>query len=324
MLNSDLFNAVLIKPAKKGCNKLYIVSGYGTAAMASHHLSKLKEERLKVNIELILGMCSKDGLAESDHRGFKRLMEKDFKGVFKCSYVVEHPPVHSKVYIWFKDDKPMFGFAGSVNYTQTGFSVFKSGQREALVEHPPEDCFEYYESLYADTIYCNHIDVENNIRIYKDLTYNRLLRQKIIQEDELREDLALQGLPHVRLSLLGSKNMMYPKSGLNWGQRNGRNKNQAYIAVPIDVHRMGFFPEDAHFTVYTDDDMVLICTRAQQNKKAIQTPNDNSQMGMYFRNRLGLRPGIPVTKKHLLNYGRTHVDFYKIDEGTYYMDFSVK
>ncbi len=84
-----------------------------------------------------------------------------------------------------------------------------------------------------------------------------------------------------------------------------------------------FFPDiGVQFTVYTDNDKVLICTRAQQNGKAIHTPHDNSIIGKYFRERLGLRLGALVRKEDLERYGRTDIVFYKIDNETYYMDFS--
>ena len=73
----------------------------------------------------------------------------------------------------------------------------------------------------------------------------------------------------------------------------------------------------------TDDDKVLICTRAQQSGKAIHTPHNNSLIGEYFRNRLGVGNGEPVTLENLIAYGRTDVTFYKIDDETYFMDFSV-
>ena len=176
-----------------------------------------------------------------------------------------------------------------------------------------------------DTIYCTHIDAENIVRIYNDQTYRRLLRQKIITEDNVPEDFVLQGLPHARLELFGARGN--ERSGLNWGQRPelSREPNQAYIRIPSKVYKSGFFPAiGIHFTVHTDDNKVLLCTRAQQNGKGIQTPDNNSIMGLYFRRRLGLPSGAFVKKEHLLRYGRTYVDFYKIDDENYYMDFSKK
>ncbi len=42
MVTKNLFDKVLIDPVKNGANKLYIVSGYATAAMTFHHLETIK------------------------------------------------------------------------------------------------------------------------------------------------------------------------------------------------------------------------------------------------------------------------------------------
>lgn len=323
MLINNLFNDILIKPAKQGCNKLFIVSGYGTAAMAFHHLNTLNKIGIKSNVELIIGMCAKDGLSESNHRGFQQLVEYDFHDDFKCSYVVDLPPVHSKVYAWFKDDKPFFGFAGSANYTQT---AFLNNQRESMTECDAELCFDYFKSLCDETIYCTHIDAENLVQIYNDQTYEHLQRHSKTEDiKDVSEDFVLHGLPHIRVSFLDNRGRLPERSGLNWGKRPecNRDPNQAYIRLISDIYNTDFFPDiGTHFTVYTDDAKVLICTRAQQNGKAIHTPHNNSLIGQYFRNRLDLASGALIEKEHLVQYGRTHVDFYKIENETYYMDFS--
>ena len=61
----------------------------------------------------------------------------------------------------------------------------------------------------------------------------------------------------------------------------------------------------------------------QDKNKAITTPENNSRIGEYFRNRLALANGAPVTKADLIRYGRTDVEFIKLDDEQYYMDFSV-
>ena len=112
-------------------------------------------------------------------------------------------------------------------------------------------------------------------------------------------------------------------SGLNWGQRVGRNENQAYLAVPVSVQQTGFFPPIGdHFMMNCDDGTSFVCVRAQQNGKAIHTPYDNSLLGKYFRSRLGVEFGDPVLMVHLINYGRTSVDVFKDGENKYYLDFA--
>lgn len=129
----------------------------------------------------------------------------------------------------------------------------------------------------------------------------------------------------VVLSLLHSRTGEMPaRSGLNWGQRKGREKNQAYIRCPRQIARSGFFPlEGQHFPVITDDGHLLILRVEQGGDKALTTPEDNSLLGRYFRNRLGLPNGAYVNTVDLKCYGRTDVTFYKLNEEQFYMDFSV-
>ena len=328
MLTRKLFEEVLMVPAKKGANKLYIVSGYATAAMAFHHLEALKEKGHKIKIELIIGMALLDGLSESNHKGFCELKQKEYPGSFSCSYLTEMPPVHSKTYSWFKDDRPLSGFIGSANYTQVAFG---KRQREAMVATDAEKGYEYFRELEKQTLYCDHIDAENMVQIYNDKTYERIKREKtIIEQQEALKKRAvpkkLLGLPFVQITLLARNGSLPQRSGLNWGQRPElhREPNQAYIRVPSSIGATEYFPpRSIHFTVLTDDGKILICTRAQDKGKGIHTPHNNSLIGEYFRNRLGVANGAPVTLNDLRKYGRTDVDFYKIDDETYYLDFSV-
>jgi len=129
---------------------------------------------------------------------------------------------------------------------------------------------------------------------------------------------------HIKVSFLDKNGFLPTKSGLNWGQRPGRERNQAYIKLSSNIYNSNFFPERGiHFIIETDDGESFTATRAQANGKAIETPENNSILGVYFRRRLGLPLGSFVEKIHLLNYGRTDIDFYKINEYRYKMDFSI-
>lgn len=112
-------------------------------------------------------------------------------------------------------------------------------------------------------------------------------------------------------------------SGLNWGQRLGRNENQAYLSIPANVQRAGFFPpQGEEFMLSWDDEEKFICVRAQQNGKAIHTPHDNALLGRYFRRRLGVEKGDAVVIAHLIKYGRTTVEIFKDTNGQFHADFS--
>jgi len=111
-------------------------------------------------------------------------------------------------------------------------------------------------------------------------------------------------------------------SGLNWGQRPGREPNQAYIAVPSALQRLDFLPsEGIEFLVHTADGEHWRCARRQANGKAIHTIESNSIIGRYFRRKLNVEDGGLVTLSHLVNYGRTSIELYKVSSVEFLLDF---
>ena len=121
----------------------------------------------------------------------------------------------------------------------------------------------------------------------------------------------------------GEKEKVPARSGLNWGQRPGRNQNQAYLSVPAEVQRSRFFPEKGvEFKAIADDGTEFRFIRAQANGKGIHSLPANDLIGTYFRSRLKADSGELIVLTHLLIYGRTTVDFYKIDVDLFFMDFS--
>ncbi len=326
MLTNDLFNTVLIEPAKRDADKLYIVSGYASASMVSRHLTHLSTNKLnKVKIELIVGMTAIDGVFKRDHEGFQQFT-RDYDGRFECYYVVHGNPVHTKTYAWCNGEDLKVAFTGSANYSQAAFGY---SRREALVRHDAQDSREYYDLIRQDAISCIDHSVKDRIQIHTG-------RRSVIDIDEDIEDTenvpSLNSLPHIRLEFLnniGELKTQRPgemqRSWLNWGQRPeaGREPNQAYLGIPASIGRSDFFPpRGEHFTVQTDDGKFLILARVQDDAKSLQTPSNNSWLGIYFRRRLGIAEGEYVPAEAFHRYGRSHIDFYKIDEENYYMDFS--
>jgi hypothetical protein len=319
MLLKNLYHNVLLKPKldDKSLDNLCIVSGYSTSAMAFHHLNEIKG----IRVELICGMTISDGISLSNHKGFCKLMQDDFRERFKCSYVFKGLPVHSKLYIWCTGLVPKYAFLGSANYTQSAMKLAR--RRELMMQCSPEKAFEYYRSIIDDTIYCDHEDALDFICLYAD----EKIKKKIAKKEAIPK-IDYSGLEHATISLLAKDGSLPQRSGLNWGQRPEykRDPNQAYIKLPSEIYKTDFFPpKTVHFTVLTDDGKTIVCTRAQEKYgKAIHTPHNNSLIGEYIRNRLGLPNGARVTLEDLRKYGRTDLDFYKIDDETYYLDFSIK
>lgn len=129
-------------------------------------------------------------------------------------------------------------------------------------------------------------------------------------------------IKNIRIGLLSRSGIVPERSGLNWGQRPRRNGNEAYIAIPIRYTREGFFPEIGRpFNVNTDCGKKMTLVRCQQGGKALQSLPHNSLLGLYFRERLGVSSGAPVTKSHLLGYGRTDIEMTRVSAEEYYMNF---
>ena len=321
MITTDIAGSMLFAPLTLDVNELCIVSGYATPTMLSWYMKNLYHKtRSPIKISLLVGMVPFDGISVSVHEGFIQLIRGDKPQEIQkleCSYIYDDPAVNSNLYIWAKDGIPKTAFAGSAYFVQNSFVGHH--RQEVMEICDPEEAMRYYQSLIGRSIYAQHSEIEEYVRIHP--THPVLDRENILIEGI---DTAQERYEAVTLSLITRTGEPGIRSGLNWGQRPGRNPNEAYISLPSKIARSGFFPlEKRHFTAITDDRHQLILRIEQQNDKAITTPARNSDLGEYFRNRLGLANGAFVTRADLEEYGRTNVVFMKLDEETYYMDFSV-
>lgn len=318
MLSKDLFKHALIDPTKAGADTLLIVSGYASPAMAYKHFENIPP---RSRIKLIVGMTSSEGIPRPHHAAFIKLTSKDFPGRFECRYISEPPAVHSKAYAWLKDGRPSTGFIGSANYSQQGFLY----RREILIKADAADVADYYESVVADSISCLDPRVPELIGLTE--IPPRPLRIKAPDLKKVPPPMPKEFGPTIGISLLDRNEELPGRSGLNWGQRPelGRNPDQAYIRVPAEVGRSGFFPKRGqHFSIFTDDGESFDAVIAQDGNKAIETPFDNALLGRYFRKRLGLATGVLIKASDLKHYGNTGVEFQQIDDETYRMSFAPK
>ncbi len=326
LITHDLYQEALLAPFEQyGADTLQIITGYASAAMALHHLEKLVKTQRRVKVSLLIGMSPLDGMAMGNHGGFQELCcNPDYKDIFSCSYLSDLPPVHSKMYIWSKGDTFHEAFIGSANYTQ---NAFLGRQREVLAALHDEAVLDYYRTLADKSVFCTHPEIENLVTIYSDKQYYR----RAVEDKNPYSGGGLAGLESVRVSLLiaqgKKKGEVHGKGGgLNWGFRGNRNRNEAYLQLSKQVYTSDFFPiRGEHFNVLTDDGKGFILTRAQKDERghALETPAKNAILGEYFRHRLGVSSDTFITRAMLNSYGRTDVEFTKLDSEYYYMDFSV-
>lgn len=305
----SLAESVLLAPAKDGADRLCILTKSAAPNMVSWLLlNHIRQLKTPVIVELMID-ASAAGVEVSAHESYRDL--HSIVPHFVCSYIYEPITVGTNLYIWLRNDSPAVAYAGTAVFEQ-GYFLAKANGSLALCD--AAGAWAQFQSVVGSSIYCHHFEVEEHVVICQapaggadGSNHNEEVILPLVTKRT--------GEPGVH-------------SGLNWGQRKGRNPNQAYIPLPIKVARSGFFPVEPidappHFSVVTDDKRQLILRIEQQNQKAIATPLSNALLGEYFRNRLGLAFGSYVTRADLERYGRTDVKFVKLDSEHYYMDFSV-
>ena len=306
MITDNLYQQILIDPASSGNNELFIVSGYASATFLNKHISEITNKYPEIRLNLIIGMHQK----RNDHSAYINI--KNLYPNFHGYYYSGRPGVHSKTYCWVKDGVPCIGFSGSANYSQYGFE--NSMQQNQMVEDDPSTIKNYFQTL-----------LKNSLKI----------EDYVPSEDDSIDPINVEGSvapgsiewikynDSARISLLMENGETASRAHLNWGQRPGREPNQAYLPIPKGVQTEGFLPERGYrFTLITDDKKTFDCVRAQDNGKAIETTNNNSELGKYLRNRLNLDLGSFVDKEDLIRYGRTDFLIRKLDDETFFFDFS--
>ena len=319
-LLTNLEEEVFAVPYAKGYRRIRILAGYASVSFLWHILEHYED----IEIDLFIGMASVDGVSIWQHEQYKRIAQQQQPRV-NIYYQMTRPGVHTKIYHWnshaLNDD---LIFIGSANFSWNGFRR----QNELLVEATYSNSDEVFG--LTTPISCLDPMVQNFISLYNMRISDKQGHElKLTTNQQVHETTVVQhqSLEYVDLSLLTRNGIVAERSGLNWGKRDGRNQNQAYIPVSQSIHRnypRFFPPRGEHFIMLTDDQTQLLCVMAQDNSKAIHTYESNSIMGSYFRNRLGVPNGELVTQFHLQNYGRDFVRIYKIDLETYYLDFSVE
>jgi hypothetical protein len=322
VISENLFERVLLDPTGRGASELFVSSGYASAAMVSRHFAIVSKEMGRdLSIDLHVGMSGRDGLSRSTLLGLQAIPRQIAGREFNCTLSPRGVSNHSKVYVWCDETGPREAYLGSSNYTQLGFGVTGSSPHHSEVCTPidPEMGMKYVLASSKNGIGYKSSDVFEYIDIVDDF-----LRQTKIDEDFHTNSDANSDFVELPLIMVRGKEMgeVHSRSGLNWGQRENRNPNQAYIPVPASISKSGFFPEKGvHFQVSTDDGEAFLCTVAQDGDKAIETPTDNSIIGLYFRRRLGLPSGARVMRSDLDRYGATSVRFTRRDFENYELSF---
>ncbi|OIP54368.1 MAG: hypothetical protein AUK54_06535 [Helicobacteraceae bacterium CG2_30_36_10] len=129
------------------------------------------------------------------------------------------------------------------------------------------------------------------------------------------------------LPLYGKNKIVYPRSGLNQWNANGRQRdiNEVYIPVPATVHKNkpNFFPNrDTPFDLKLPNGDILQAKLCQSGAKALMSYS-NKELGKWIlRDVLSLSEGEILTYKTLQALGIDSVRIDKINESLYEINFA--
>lgn len=260
--------------------------------------------------------------------------------------------IHSKIYIWKKEDKVLSALIGSANFSSNGL---RTDFRESLADATRdtfEPLIEYSKYILEHTTETPSLKSSQAIVNYnEDNTIHNIL------------DVAPERLYTVDIPLYSespSRGKYVPeRSGLNWCFSNGHVAiGDAYIRIPKSIIQMEtelIKPFDGSYVSTTlrrrnsdsieliwDDGFIMEASlegiQTYQNRNypkqlasyKAQTPylngnriSSKSILGRYLRNRLGIGLTDLITMETLENYGRATITLSLIEEGVYYADFSI-
>ena len=325
IFTKNLYDSILSNPvSENGFNNLSIITGYSSPGMVKQHFDKINDPSFKINI--IIGM----GIGGSiNHNYYKNLM-KSYPERFGCYYFNETGnSVHSKLYIWSKNDS-YCGFAGSANYSNQAF--FNNSRHELMFqlnENEIRQALNYYDKIKDLSVLCTDPEIDRTINS-EDVSFEGSLSEDVKLFDGTAIELKpYNGRRRIRLSLLTKNGKAHnPGNGLNWGvgteKRPRKDKNASFLPTR-DSKRWEFFPpwEKKYFIIqdYHDKDDMFFGMIGGTDGKNLSSGEDNQIFGAWFRKKLGLKYGEIITKSHLLNYGKTYVDFHKVDDETFLIEF---
>ena len=313
MITDDFFDRILIAPIYDlGVDRLCIVCGDASSAFSRYHVERLADLERTVTIELIVGMTPVKGLSIDEHENFKFLAKsKEYPNVtFKCRYVKsDTPPVHSNVYVWLKNRQPTAGFIGSANYT---FASFLDGQKEVMDEAQSGELIKMYRDLGSKSISCSAGKIEDKVKFFD----SPFLPERVANANKPR------GQFH-SVPLLLTENDAAPKSGTASMQVGLHQlSGEAEFYLPEALGRTDFFPSNGkRFVLIADDGWENTMSIHEYNgRKSLNVATNKRLFTHYLKARLGLQPYEIVDYEHLLEYGRSKIEFTKAD-GYYYLDF---
>lgn len=324
LARADLYQQVLLSPIGEGADELHVLSGYASGRFALFHILDVREHlKRDISVRLHVGMTGEDGLELGAHREMVGAMRSLSGSWLNCYYAPQGASDHTKLYVWRRHGEPIAAWMGSANYSYSGFGIGTS-RRETMSAIEPAEAWSVLQKASAGWISALADELLAHVRLYE--LMEREVRREVVELDQ-SPTVEPGAAPSISLPLVQVKGnpgeVHNGGAGLNWGQRPGRRGAEAYIPVPSVVARAGFFPvRGTPFPMHMDDGRVIHFVVAQDGDKALHSVPDNSEIGLWFRRRLGLSDDAFVRTEDLVRYGAKHVTVTARVDGSFRLTFA--
>ena len=303
-------------------DELVIISGY----VGPNPISRLKQ--LPFNTTVIYGMYGEDGIGDRLNQTLIKLNDENEN----TNIIYSTIPVHSKCYIWKKENNIKHALIGSANFSSNGLNT---PFREVLAE-TNRDSFTTLND-YIEKV------IENSIDCHEAITRNKISKQVGESSEIFDPDFCVMTLLDPATGEVQNCN------GLNWGQGNVAHTNKNDANIPIRAKYLenypNLFPEkrdfpqqdrtgkkrhNDHIEIIWDDGTTMegllegnYTKNGKIYPKQISSCPEKKVLGEYIRSRIGVPSEHKITRTDLERYGRTDITVSLQGEGIYYFDFSV-
>jgi len=257
----------------------------------------------------------------------KFLLHQQLLGLHNDNRKIYYPDIacHSKCYLWLNGNTPIKGLIGSANFSSNGLY---NDYRETLLEVDENQLYVmkgYIEIILNSARECNTVVVEEKDEV--EVAYNREICEMILYDPRTGQT--------------------HNGHGLNWGLADA-NVRPNDACIPIRMEHIRKYPklfpplqpnpETRKGTLkevveYVWDDGIVMQGRLEGSQplpnsdlkfpKQLASFPHKDEFGIYIRERLNIPLGQRILREDLIRYGRDTISFSLIEEGVYYLDFSV-
>lgn len=219
---------------------------------------------------------------------------------------------------------------------ETDYNIIDIDNIHAVKDNKSSLQFEDGNNLYSfnyskSTLFRKFIIPENSFRLPIDIIedpYSLLL--ELFENKNLKpaKNKLIKGVNYVVLPLYGiekREKYIFPRSGLNQWNANGRPRNfgEVYIPIPKEIHNNypDFFPKrDYHFNLQIPTGDVFSAKVCQQDSKALMTNPNKALSDWLLRTVLQLPEGELATIEKLDKLGVDSVIITKRDKDNFTID----